>query len=96
MVRALVGHNVIEARDRGWATLKNGDLLQAAEQSGFELFLTADKNIRYQQNLAGRKIAVVVLSQLRWRLVRLKIPEIAAAVEAARDGAFAEVDIPLE
>ena len=76
--------------------MKNGDLLQAAEQSGFELFLTADKNIRYQQNLAGRKIAIVVLSQLRWRLVRLNIPEIAAAVDAAGDGTFAEVDIAFE
>ena len=89
-------HSVIEARDRGWATLKNGDLLQAAEQSGFELFLTADKNIRYQQNLAGRKIAIVVLSQLRWRLVRSKIPEIAAAVGTASNGSFTEVDIPFE
>ena len=96
LVRALVGHNVVEARERGWATLKNGDLLQAAEQSGFELFLTADKNIRYQQNLVGRKIAMVVLSQLRWRLVRLQIPEIAVAVDAARDGTFTEVDIPFE
>lgn len=96
LVRALVGHSVIEARDRGWATLKNGELLLAAEQSGFELFLTADKNIRYQQNLAGRKIAVVVLSQLRWRLVRRKIPEIAAAVETASNGSFTEVDIPFE
>ena len=76
--------------------MKNGDLLQAAEQSGFELFLTADKNIRYQQNLAGRKIAIVVLSQLRWRLVRLNILEIAAAVDAAGDGTFAEVDIAFE
>ena len=76
--------------------MKNGDLLQAAEQSGFELFLTADKNIRYQQNLAGRKIAIVVLSQLRWRLVRLNILEIAAAVDAAGDGTFAEVDIAIE
>lgn len=96
LVRALVDHNVIEARERGWATLKNGDLLKAAEQSGFELFLTADKNIRYQQNLAGRKIAIVVLSQLRWRLVRLRVPEIAAAIAASRDGTFAEVDIPFE
>ena len=81
---------------RWLATLKNSDLLQAAEQSGFELFLTADKNIRYQQNLAGRKIAIVVLSQLRWRLVRLNILEIAAAVDAAGDGTFAEVDIAIE
>ncbi len=96
LVSVLVGHQVVEARDRGWATLQNGDLLLVAERSGFELFLTADRNIRYQQSLAGRKIAIVVLSQLRWRLVRRKIPAIAAAVDAASTGSFSEVDIPFE
>ena len=69
---------------------------QTTEQSGFEVLLTADKDIRNQRNLVGRKIAIVVLSQLRWRLVRLNIPEIAAAVDAAGDGTFAEVDIAFE
>ena len=58
--------------------------------------LSPSKNIRYQQNLVGRKIAIFVLSQLRWTLVRLKIREITAAIDAARDGTFAEVDIPFE
>jgi hypothetical protein len=58
LARALAGHTVIEARERGWATLKNGDLLTAAEEAGFEVPVTSDRNIRYQQNLEGRKIAI--------------------------------------
>ena len=94
LVRARMGHTVTEARERGWSTLRNGDLLRVAEQAGFDGLVTADKNIRYQQNLDGRKIAVVVLTQLRWRLVRNKLAEIAAAVDAAAAGTFTEIDIP--
>lgn len=68
----------------------------AAEEAGFDVLVTADKNIRYQQNLKERKIAVVVLTQLRWRLVRNRLPEIVAAVNAAGTGSFAEVVIPFE
>lgn len=96
IARALFGHTVIEARERGWATLKNGELLNNAEQAGFDVVVTADKNIRYQQNLGTRKIALVVLTQLRWGLVRQRLAEIAAAVDAATHGSFAEVEIPFE
>ena len=54
IARALAGHTVTKAKDRGWDTLSNGDLLDAAEAAGFDVFVTADKNMRYQQNLAGR------------------------------------------
>ena len=54
------------AAQQHWDTLKNGDLLSAAEAAGFEVFLTTDKNMRYQQNLAGRTIAVVVIGVQRW------------------------------
>ena len=96
LVRALTAHTVAEARQHGWAELKNGELLTAAEEAGFDVLVTADKNIRYQQNLKQRKIAVVVLTQLRWRLVRNRLPEIAAAVNSAATGSFAEVEIPFE
>ena len=92
----LIGHAVTEARTRGWDTLSNGDLLTEAERAGFEVFLTADKNIQYQQNLAGRKIAVVVLITPQWPLVRLRIAKIAAAVNAATPGSYREVDIARE
>lgn len=94
LVLALAGHTVTEARERGWASLKNGELLSVAEQAGFDVLVTADQNIRYQQNLRGRKIAIVVLTQLRWGLVRGRLTEIAAAVNAASPGSFIEVEIP--
>jgi hypothetical protein len=90
----LIGHIVTEARDRGWDTLSNGDLLSEAERAGFHVLLTGDKNIRYQQNLSGRKIAVVVLSTPPWPLVRLHTAIVAAAVNAATPGSYAEVEIP--
>jgi hypothetical protein len=96
LARALAGHVVTEARERGWATLKNGELLRVAEEAGFDVLLTADKGIRYQQNLEGRKIALVVLAQLRWGLVRGMLTEIAAAVNAATPGSLSEVDIPFK
>ena len=91
----LVGHTVIEARTRGWDALSNGDLLAEAERAGFDVFLTADKSIRYQQNLAGRRIAVLVLSTPQWPLVRLHTERIAAAVSAATPGSYTEVQIPI-
>jgi hypothetical protein len=90
----LSGHTIIEARTRGWDTLSNGDLLAEAERAGFDVFLTADKNIQYQQNLTGRKIAVVVLGTPQWPLVRLHTEKIAAAVNAATIGSYSEVHIP--
>jgi hypothetical protein len=83
IARFLLGHTVTRAKQRGWDTLSNGDLLADAERAAFDVFLTADKNIQYQQNLSGRKIAVVVLSTPQWPLVRLHTEKIAAAVNAA-------------
>jgi len=62
LARFLTGHSVEEARARGWEELANGELIDAAEQAGFEVMVTTDKNIRYQQNLKVRKIALVCLS----------------------------------
>lgn len=90
---ALTGHTVTEARAMGWETLSNGDLLDAAEAYGFDVLLTTDKNLRYQQNLANRKIAIVVLGNSRWRLIRPLLAEIAAAVNAATPGRYTEVAI---
>ena len=96
IARFLPGHTVTKAKDRGWDTLTNGDLLAEAERAGFDVLLTADKNMRYQQNLTGRRIALVVLSTPQWPLVRLHLDIIAAAVNAATPGSYAEVDIPYE
>src|SRR5882672_7477456 len=92
---ALSGHIVEEARSRGWDTLRNGELLDAAEAAGFDVFLTTDRNIRYQQNLTGRKIAIIVLGKGRWRLIKNSLPAIAEAVATATSGGFVEVEIPV-
>ena len=62
----LESHTVSTAPKQGWDELTNGDLLTAAEKAGFDLLLTTDKNMRYQQNLAGRKIAIIVLRKQQW------------------------------
>lgn len=95
LATALRGHIVEEARARGWDTLRNGELLDAAEAAGFDVFVTTDRNIPYQQNLTGRQIAVVVLGSGRWRLIRERLAEIAAAVAVAPRGGYIEVDIPV-
>jgi hypothetical protein len=94
IARALERHTVRETRQQGWDTFRNGELLDAAEAAGFDVLLTTDKNIRYQQNLTGRKIAIVVLGNGRWRLIRSALDPIAAAVEAATPGSYTEVDVP--
>ena len=71
----LSDHTVEEARSRGWDTLRNGELLDAAEAAGFDVLLTTDRNIRYQQNLTGRKIAIVVLGRVDGRLVAVSDDE---------------------
>lgn len=91
----LKDHSVSTAAQRGWDRLTNGDLLAAAERAGFDLLLTADKNMRYQQNLSGRRIAVIVLGNSPWPVVRLHVAAITRAVDAATIGSFFEVDIPL-
>jgi len=93
-VSSLPGHSVSECKTFGWHELKNGDLLDAAEAAGFEVFVTTDKGIPYQQNLWVRKIAVIVLGRSSWHLVRPMLSEVAAAVGAAKPGSFIEAGIP--
>ena len=88
----LVGHDVRTAAQQGWDTLKNGELLTAAEEAGFDLVLTTDKNMRYQQNLTNRKIAVVVLGLQQWPSLRPHVERIVEAVNAATPGTYTEVD----
>jgi len=89
-------HMVTEARARGWQELENGDLLNGAEAAGFEVLVTTDKNLGYQQNLTGRKIAIVVLGQGQWSLIRRHVAQVVAAVHAATPGSFIEVEIPYD
>ena len=96
IARSLTGHEITYARKIGWHEMENGELIQKAEEAGYEVLLSTDKNIRYQQNLEGRKIALVVLTQLRWGLVRRMLTEIAAAVNACTPGSYTQVDIPFQ
>lgn len=90
----LSGHEVTEARQLNWERISNGALLKLAEEAGFDLLVTTDKNLRYQQNLADRKISLVVLGQSAWWLVQQHLEAIGEAVNAATPGSFAEVKIP--
>src|SRR5271165_5575571 len=83
---ALEGHVVVEAIERGWDRLANGELIAVAEAAGFELLLTTDKNLRYQQNLEGRKIAFVVIGNQQWPTLRRYVERVVVAVNAATPG----------
>lgn len=94
-VRTLVtGFHVEAVPELGWAGLANGDLIQAAEEAGFEVMITCDQNIRYQQNLAGRRLALVVLTTNHWDTIRANGSGILPAVEAATVGSFVTVEMP--
>ena len=96
LIPFLTGHIVTKAKDAGWDQLVNGELLYSAEQAGFDLLLTTDKNMVEQQNLKTRAIAIVVLGNSQWRIVQRYVRKIAAAVNAAAPGSYAEVDIPFK
>jgi hypothetical protein len=92
LARELHGHTIVFAKSKGWDHLANGDLLKAAEEAGFDILLTTDANIRYQQNLQNRKIAIVVLTgTTRWLRVRTQCKRIAEALSTATPGSYAEV-----
>jgi hypothetical protein len=91
---SLPEHTVKTAREQGWSTLLNGELLRVAEEAGFDALLTTDTNLPFQQNLKGFKLAVVVLGQNRWKLIRPMLPQIAAAIASAKPGTCSVVAIP--
>jgi hypothetical protein len=94
--KRLQRHTVTFARQIGWHELENGELIRRAEEAGFDVLLSTDKNIRYQQNLTGRKISLIILANSQWPIVRLHLEKIIEAVEACTPGSYAEVAIPLD
>ena len=88
----LLQHSVVTAFELGWSDLKNGELLAAAEGS-FDLFITTDQQIRYQQNLAGRQLAILVLLTTSWPRIRTWIPQIRDAVEKIKPGGYLEITL---
>jgi hypothetical protein len=87
--RLLTGHEVATAASLGWSTIQNGDLIRAAEAAGFTVLITCDQNIRYQQNLAGRHLALIELTTNRWATIRENIADVLALVDAATPGDYA-------
>ena len=86
--RCLNGHVVATAYELGWSTVTNGDLIRLAEQEGYELLITTDTNLRYQQNLRGRSIAILVLTTTSWPRIR----QVTSVIQAAGD--YQELPIP--
>ncbi len=91
---ALHGHHVETAYEKGWAELTNGDLITAAESEGFHLLITTDKGIRYQQNWAGRRLALLVLGTNDWTAIRRVKERVLHAVQTMPSSGYAESEIP--
>jgi len=89
----LPGHEIATAFERGWSALENGELMRAAEAENFDVLLTTDQNLRYQQNLPQRRLAIVVLKSASWPRIRLRIKDISAAIDAVQAGGYLEVDV---
>jgi len=88
---ALVGHTVDTAYERGWSTLSNGALLDAAEASSFDVFITTDQRLRHQQSLCGRRLAIIVLPTTRWPDIQRHAETVVVAVASIRPGEYLEL-----
>jgi len=91
LCRLLAAHEIKTAQEMGWGRLKNGALIAQAEQGGFEVFVTSDQNLKYQQNLKSNRIALLVLSTNFWPTLRENHTRVAAALEAIRKGEYREL-----
>jgi len=91
--RHLPEHSVTTAYEAGWSALSNGDLLVAAEKAGYQILVTTDQNLRYQQNLQERRIAIVVLLSTSWPRIRLRIDAVRQAIDASSVGGYVEIAI---
>lgn len=91
--RYLREHTVDTAYEKGWSQLSNGRLLSAAEQAGYDLLLTTDRNLPYEQNLADRRISIVVLMSTSWPRIRKQTDSIRSIIEAVEPGEYREIEI---
>lgn len=90
------GHEIVTAQFQGWAELENGDLVNAAEKNGFEILMTADKNLGYQQNLTGRKLAILVLPTNKLKILKRIVPNIHEKLNSMKAGDFVEIKTDLK
>jgi len=92
-LRSLLGpQEVMTAAYMGWAGLENGDLLRAAENNRFDVLVTGDQSLRYEQDLSARTLAIVVLSAIQLPILKKSIAKIVAAIDNAHPGSFQTVD----
>jgi len=89
--REIFGHEIHTAYEMGWASLNNGELLKAAEAK-FDALVTTDKNLRYQQNMTGRRLAILVLPTTSWPKIQQQIPLVNEAIDQLKSGDFRELD----
>ena len=90
----LPGHVVETAYERGWSELENGELLSVAEADGFEIFVTTDRNLQYQQNLSRRRISIVVLSSPSWPRIGKIVDQIRSQLVKLEPGSYHEIKVP--
>jgi hypothetical protein len=88
----LGSHEVFTASYMGWDGLQNGNLIRVAEEDGFDVLLTGDQTLYYEQNLSGKRLAVIAMSSVEWRIVRNHLAKIVTAVDNANPGSFQSVD----
>lgn len=88
----LAPHTVATVFEKGWSTLQNGELLRMAENEGFEVLVTTDQNLKYQQNLRERQIAIVVLMTTSWPRIERKVAHVVTAINSVKPGDYIEVD----
>lgn len=91
--RHLIGHEVATAYEQGWSDLSNGELLKVAEEAGYQLFITTDQNLVYQQNLRERRMAIVVLLSTSWPRISLRADEIVRIVNTMSFGGYVEIPV---
>ena len=91
--RYLTEHTVTTAYEASWSSLSNGDLLNAVEEAGYEILVTTDQNLRYQQNLQERRIAIIVLLSTSWPRIRLRIESVRKTINAIDVGGYVELPI---
>jgi hypothetical protein len=93
-LRGHLKHDVATVLDLGWSTLSNGELLARAEAAGFEVLVTTDQNLKYQQNLPRRRGAIAVLTKASWPRIERDLANVCAAIDGLSPGQYVEIAIP--
>jgi hypothetical protein len=88
----LTSHSVETVYENGWSRMRNGELLNLAEMQGFEIFLTTDQNLKYQQNLTDRQIAIVVLPSTSWPIIEKQINKVTVVLDSLVPGTYTEIE----